>query len=106
MSPACNASADLTLQSIEAACVQLFTEAKRHKPAILYIPSLTSWCSAVNETARATIKGMLDSMDPSDPILLLAVVDGLYKDIPTDLKSWFGFMKSNRITLEAPSTVR
>lgn len=48
---------------------------------------------------------MLDSMDPSDPILLLAVVDGSYKDVPTDLKSWFGFMKSNRITLEAPKTV-
>lgn len=48
---------------------------------------------------------MLDAMEPSDPILLLAVVDGEFKDVPADLRSWFGFMKGNRVALKAPLPV-
>lgn len=92
-------------RTMEAACVQLFVEAKRHKPSILYIPSLLTWCTSVGETVRATIKGLLDSLDPSDPILLLAVVDGSMKDIPADVRSWFGFVKGNRVVLGKPNSV-
>ncbi|GAA5878836.1 hypothetical protein JCM1840_000730 [Sporobolomyces johnsonii] len=90
-------------RTMEAACVQLFVEAKRHKPSILFIPSLITWCSSVGETVRATIKGLLDAIDPSDPILLLAVVDGALKDVPADVRSWFGFVKGNRVTMGKPS---
>ncbi|GAA6012596.1 hypothetical protein JCM11491_005447 [Sporobolomyces phaffii] len=90
-------------RTMEAACVQLFVEAKRHKPSILFIPSLLTWCTSVGETVRSTIKGLLDSLDPSDPILLLAVVDGAMKDIPADVRSWFGFVKGNRVVLGKPN---
>ncbi|GAA5958407.1 hypothetical protein JCM3765_007866 [Sporobolomyces pararoseus] len=90
-------------RTMEAACVQLFVEAKRHKPSILFIPSLLTWCSSVGDTVRSTIKGLLDGLDPSDPILLLAVVDGSMKDIPPDVRSWFGFVKGNRVTLGKPN---
>lgn len=92
-------------RTMEAACVQLFVEAKRHKPSILFIPSLLTWCTSVGETVRSTIKGLLDSLDPSDPILLLAVVDGSMKDIPPDVRSWFGFVKGNRVVLGKPNAV-
>lgn len=90
---------------MEAACVQLFVEAKRHKPSILFIPSLLTWCTSVGETVRSTIKGLLDSLDPSDPILLLAVVGGSIKDIPSDVRSWFGFVKGNRVVMGKPNAV-
>ncbi|GAA5844990.1 hypothetical protein JCM5353_005305, partial [Sporobolomyces roseus] len=90
-------------RTMEAACVQLFVEAKRHKPSILFIPSLLTWCTSVGETVRSTIKGLLDSLDPSDPILLLAVVEGSIKDIPSDVRSWFGFVKGNRVVMGKPS---
>ncbi|GAA6004429.1 hypothetical protein JCM10207_000723 [Rhodosporidiobolus poonsookiae] len=89
-------------RTMEAACVQLFIEAKRHKPSILFIPSLVTWCASVGETVRATIKGLLDGLDPSDPILLLAVVDGPFRDVPADVRSWFGFVKGNRVTMAKP----
>ncbi|KAK4057556.1 TAT-binding protein-like protein 7, AAA ATPase [Microbotryomycetes sp. JL221] len=90
-------------RTMEAACVQLFVEAKRHKPSILFIPSLIAWCHSVGDSVKSTIKGLLDGLDPSDPILLLAVVDGPLSDVPGDVRSWFGFVKGNRVTIDRPS---
>ncbi|GAA5866873.1 hypothetical protein JCM3774_004585 [Rhodotorula dairenensis] len=90
-------------RTMEASCVQLFIEAKRHKPSILFIPSLVTWCASVGETVRSTIKGLLDGLDPSDPILLLAVVDGHFSDVPADVRSWFGFVKGNRVIIGKPT---
>ena len=45
---------------------------------------------------------MLDTLSPSDPILLLAVVDGSFSSLPRDVKSWFGMNKDNRIVLFYP----
>ncbi|KAH8920741.1 AAA-domain-containing protein, partial [Atractiella rhizophila] len=90
----------------EAACVQLFMEAKRHKPSIICIPALCTWASSVTETVRATIKGLLDSLEPADPVLLLGILDGSYSDLPSDIKTWFGFVRGNRLMLEKPSPMQ
>lgn len=91
------------MQTADAACVQIFNEAKRHKPSILYMPSLTSWSNSVGESVKNTISELLDSLDPSDPILLLAIAQGPLSEIDRDVRSWFGFLKNNRVTLEVPS---
>lgn len=85
--------------------VQIFTEAKRHKPSIIYIPALVGWAAAVPESVKATIRSLLDSLDPSDPILLLAIAEEEFRDVPQDVKSWFGFLRNNRVMLQMPSTV-
>ncbi|OJT10605.1 hypothetical protein TRAPUB_12904 [Trametes pubescens] len=85
----------------EAAIVQLFVEAKRHQPAVLYIPSLVGWCAAVTESARTTVRAMLDSLAPTDPVLLLAVADGPFSQLPKDVRQWFGPTRENRVGLAA-----
>ncbi|KAJ6579592.1 AAA-domain-containing protein [Mycena vulgaris] len=85
----------------EAAIVQLFVEAKRHAPAVVYIPALLGWCAAVSETARATVRAMLDSLAPADPVLLLAIVDGRFADLPRDVRAWFGIGAGGRVELGA-----
>lgn len=45
---------------------------------------------------------MLDSLSPSDPILLLAVVDGSFSYLPRDVRIWFGATKENRIHCSHP----
>ncbi|KIK70579.1 hypothetical protein GYMLUDRAFT_148547 [Collybiopsis luxurians FD-317 M1] len=89
-------------RTVEAALVQLFVEAKRHSPSVIYIPSLIGWCAAISETARATVRAMLDTLAPTDPILLLAVVDGKFTDLPRDVRSWFGPTKDNRVEITPP----
>lgn len=46
---------------------------------------------------------MLDTLAPTDPILLLAVVDGRFADLPRDVKAWFGPTKDNRVALVNPT---
>ncbi|KAI9512741.1 AAA-domain-containing protein [Russula earlei] len=86
----------------EAAIVQLFVEAKRHQPSIIYIPSLLGWSSAVSETCRSTVHAMLETLAPTDPVLLLAVVDGSYMSLPRDVRAWFGPTRDNRIEVTRP----
>ncbi|KAF8992931.1 hypothetical protein BDQ17DRAFT_1253402 [Cyathus striatus] len=91
-------------RTVEAAIVQLFVEAKRHQPSVIYIPSLVGWCAAVSETSRSTVRAMLDTLAPTDPILLLAIVDGSFSELPKDVKAWFGPSRENRIQISAPSS--
>ncbi|KAH7916660.1 AAA-domain-containing protein [Hygrophoropsis aurantiaca] len=90
-------------RTVEAAVVQLFVEAKRHQPSVIYIPSLIGWCAAVSETSRSTVRAMLDSLAPTDPILLLAIVDGSFTSLPRDVRAWFGPMRENRVELPTPT---
>ena len=46
---------------------------------------------------------MLDSLGPSDPVLLLALVDGPYQSLPKDVKAWFGPTRQNRAELTPPT---
>ena len=46
---------------------------------------------------------MLETLAPTDPILLLAIVDGRFSDLPRDVKAWFGPTKDNRVELASPS---
>jgi len=91
---------------VEAAIVQLFVEAKRHQPSVIYIPSLIGWCAAVSETSRSTVRAMLDTLAPTDPILLLAMVDGQFADLPGDVRAWFGPTKDNRVVLVRPTALQ
>ncbi|KIK79961.1 hypothetical protein PAXRUDRAFT_159899 [Paxillus rubicundulus Ve08.2h10] len=89
-------------RTVEAGIVQLFVEAKRHQPSVIYIPSLLGWSAAISETSRSTVRAMLDSLAPTDPILLLAIVDGPFSSLPSDVRSWFGLTRENRLTLPSP----
>lgn len=88
---------------MEATIVQLFVEAKRHQPSVIFIPSLSQWASAVPELARSTFGALLDGIPPSDPILLLAMADSPWTDLPADVKAWFGFARENKIALDFPN---
>jgi SpoVK/Ycf46/Vps4 family AAA+-type ATPase len=88
---------------MEAAIVQLFVEAKRNQPSVVYIPSLTGWCAAVSEAARATVRSMLDSLAPTDPVLLLAIADGPFALLPRDVRAWFGIIRENRVSFVGPT---
>ncbi|GAB1523765.1 TAT-binding protein-like protein 7, AAA ATPase [Rhizoctonia solani] len=90
-------------RTIEAGIVQLFVEAKRHKPAVIYIPSLLGWCHAVPETARLTMKAMLDSIASTDPILVLAICDGDLAALPSDVRDWFGFSRDSYVQILSPT---
>lgn len=48
------------------------------------------------------MRAMLDSLAPTDPVLLLAVADGPFSQLPRDVRQWFGPTRENRVGLAAP----
>ncbi|KAL9936634.1 hypothetical protein V8E36_004702 [Tilletia maclaganii] len=87
----------------EAAVIQIFQEAKRHKPSIMYIPGMIHWANSVPDGVRTTLKSLLDSLSPSDPVMLLAVAEGSIDDLRRDVRSWFGILKHNKFEIPLPS---
>lgn len=52
--------------------LQVFCEAKRTSPSILYIPHLQQWWDTAGPALRASFFSLLDSIPSFSPILLLA----------------------------------
>lgn len=92
-------------RSAEAAVIQLFAEVKRHKPSVIYIPSVSSWHDeTVGRAVISTFLGLLRSIPPTDPVLVLGVLEAVeegdgYNSL---VKNVFGFSKKNFYELPAP----
>lgn len=89
------------MQAPETAIVQLFTEIKRHKPSVIFIPNVDVWYRTLPETAIATFKGLLQSVSSNDRVLLFGIseqpADALDQELTRDL---FGYSRRDRFELE------
>lgn len=90
-------------RSPEATVVQLFAEVKRHKPSVIYIPNVQTWYDTVGPVVVSTFNGLLRSIPPTDPVLLLGVLeDREDSQDPTMVKALFGYSQKNLYTLPPP----
>jgi SpoVK/Ycf46/Vps4 family AAA+-type ATPase len=91
-------------RSPEAAVIQLFAEVKRHKPSVIYIPGLQNWSETVGQAVISTFLGLLRSMPPTDPVLLLGILEAHSEDMDTGLvRNLFGYSKRNVFELQPPA---
>ena len=49
---------------------------------------------------------MLDTLAPTDPVLLLAIVDGSFSSLPRDVRAWFGPSRNNRVAFHGPTSLQ
>lgn len=93
---------------MEQVIVGLFTEIRRHKPSVIYIPNVEAWYATLSGTvAFITFQTMLRSIPPTDPVLVLATAESDKEDLPDELlRDLFGFSKKNRMELTRPERVR
>lgn len=83
-----------------------FTEVKRHKPSVIFVPSVDIWWNSITDAAITTFTTLLRSIPPSDPVLLLATSECMPEQLaPEILKELFGFSKKNRAVVERPERV-
>ncbi|KAB5558059.1 hypothetical protein GE09DRAFT_99267 [Coniochaeta sp. 2T2.1] len=88
----------------EQVIVSFFTEVKRHKPSVIYIPAIDGWWQALEGPATTIFKTMLDSVPSTDPILLLATSETEVSQMnETLLEQLFNKSKRNRAMVERPS---
>ncbi|EWC47874.1 hypothetical protein DRE_02756 [Drechslerella stenobrocha 248] len=88
----------------EATLIQLFTELRRHKPSVLYIPDLENWFSAVSNDVLMTFLHLVGSIGPSERILLLGITSAELEEInATIVRDLFGYSKKSRISIQKPN---
>ncbi|RFU26214.1 hypothetical protein B7463_g10112, partial [Scytalidium lignicola] len=91
-------------RSPEAAIVQLFTEVKRHKPSVIYLPGIDTWYHTLSEAVITTFLGLLRSIPPTDPVLVLGITESTPDKVNPDLlRDMFGFSIKNRFVIQRPS---
>ncbi|XP_028984073.1 ATPase family AAA domain-containing protein 2-like isoform X2 [Betta splendens] len=73
----------------EETCAQIFVEAKRTSPSILYIPHIGQWWETVGPALRATFLSLLTSIPAFSPILLLATCNVCYEELSTEVQGLF-----------------
>ncbi|KAG5330467.1 ATAD2 protein, partial [Acromyrmex heyeri] len=91
-------------RSPEETCVQVFNEAIRNVPSIIYIRSINQWWPLVPETVKAVFLCRIAALDPSLPILILATSDATYQDLPDQLKSLFSELRGEVYSMKTPTT--
>ncbi|XP_068094091.1 ATPase family AAA domain-containing protein 2 [Hyperolius riggenbachi] len=79
----------VSVTSPEETCAQLFREARRTSPSILYIPHIHLWWETVGHTLKATFLSLIKSIPSFSPILLLATCDVEYDDLSDELQELF-----------------
>ncbi|KAH6897280.1 hypothetical protein B0T10DRAFT_476535 [Thelonectria olida] len=89
---------------MEQVIVGLFTEVRRHKPSVIYIPNVEAWYATLTGSiALITFQTMLRSIPPTDPILLLATAESDKSDIPDGLfRDLFGYSRKSRMEIPRP----
>lgn len=88
--------------------VGLFTEVRRHKPSVIYIPNMDAWHETLTgTTALIAFQTMLKSIASTDPLLVLATAEcERGGEFPVDLvRDFFGFSRKNRMEIARPERV-
>jgi ATPase family AAA domain-containing protein 2 len=92
--------------SPEATIVRLFAEVKTHKPSVIYIPNVQTWYNTIGQATISTFVGLLRSLTPTDPILLLGILERDKDETDPDmLRQLFGYSLKNQFVLQAPERV-
>ncbi len=92
---------------MEQVIVGLFTEVRRHKPSVIYIPNIDVWYDTLAGTvALVTFTTMLKSIPPTDPVLLLATAERTKEEFaarPNVISDFFGYSRNSCVEIAPPA---
>ncbi|RMZ91465.1 hypothetical protein DV736_g1301, partial [Chaetothyriales sp. CBS 134916] len=90
-----------TTSTPEATVIRLFSEVKTHKPSVIYIPNVQEWYATVGQTVISTFLGLLRSIKPTDPILLLGFIEAEGNHVDESMRrELFGYFTKNQYCLQ------
>uniref|UniRef100_A0AAR5NYI6 Bromo domain-containing protein n=1 Tax=Dendroctonus ponderosae TaxID=77166 RepID=A0AAR5NYI6_DENPD len=86
----------------EEACIQIFNEARKNVPSIIYIPNIDRWWKLASDTVKAIYLSQLKEIDPNVPILILAAADVSYNQLPKEIRELFSHYRKEIQEVSAP----
>uniref|UniRef100_A0A665U4R6 ATPase family AAA domain-containing protein 2 n=1 Tax=Echeneis naucrates TaxID=173247 RepID=A0A665U4R6_ECHNA len=87
----------------EEACAQVFCEAKRTSPSIIYIPHLQQWWETAGPALRASFLSLLGSIPSFSPILLLATCNLPVAQLDLEIQGLFREEYGEVYTVSVPT---
>ncbi|XP_068179412.1 ATPase family AAA domain-containing protein 2-like isoform X2 [Antennarius striatus] len=88
----------------EESCAQIFVEAKRTSPSILYVPHIGQWWETVGPALRATFLSLLGSIPAFAPIFLLATCNLQYDQLSVEVQELFRDEYGEVFHVQVPSS--
>lgn len=89
-------------RSCEEACVQIFQEARRNTPSIIYVPAIDQLWQQTDYTLHAVFLSHLRRLDPILPVLLLATSDSPYDNLSDELQVLFSEFRGEVLVMHNP----
>ncbi|GIY05341.1 ATPase family AAA domain-containing protein 2B [Caerostris extrusa] len=94
----------VTTRAPEEACAQIFHEAQRNVPSVIFLPHIGYWWETLSETVRATFLSLLQDLDPSLPVMLFATSDVIYYQLPPKIQEIFGGCADQVFSMRNPTS--
>uniref|UniRef100_A0AAR2KAC1 ATPase family AAA domain-containing protein 2 n=1 Tax=Pygocentrus nattereri TaxID=42514 RepID=A0AAR2KAC1_PYGNA len=86
----------------EESCAQVFREARRSVPSVIYMPHISDWWEAISETVKSTFLTLLLDVPSFTPILILATAESIYQQLPEEVKCIFSRSYGEVVCLRTP----
>lgn len=90
-------------RSPEEVTIQIFTEAKRNLPSVIFLPSINKFWNLVSDTTKAILLDEISQLGPNLPILLLCTAEILYEELPENVKRLFSTYRNEIFEISTPS---
>ncbi|KAM3595715.1 uncharacterized protein V6R79_001526 [Siganus canaliculatus] len=87
----------------EEACAQVFLQAQRTSPSILYVPHVQQWWDTAGPSLRASFCSLLAAIPSFCPILLLATCSLPRHDLDPEIQTLFRDEYGEVYTISAPT---
>lgn len=66
-------------------CLQVFQEARRNPPSVVYLPGIGQWWEQVPHTVQSIFLLHLQKLDMNSPVFLLGTSDAQIEDLPSEV---------------------
>ncbi|KAH3679953.1 hypothetical protein WICMUC_000696 [Wickerhamomyces mucosus] len=93
-----------TTRTAENVIIQSFIEAKRHKPSVIFIPSIDIWYETIPDSAKSTLAGLLRSLSSNERVVLLGVSELPLDELSPEMIRLFGISDTNFVSLLTPNS--
>ncbi|XP_058469113.1 ATPase family AAA domain-containing protein 2B [Solea solea] len=86
----------------EESCAQVFREACRSVPSVVFMPHISEWWEKVGDTVKSTFLTLLQDVPSFSPVLILATAETHYSHLSEEVRSMFQRTYGEVVTLCPP----
>ncbi|XP_069014682.1 ATPase family AAA domain-containing protein 2B isoform X1 [Embiotoca jacksoni] len=86
----------------EESCAQVFREARRSVPSVVYMPHISEWWDTVSDTVKSTFLTLLQDVPSFSPVLVLATAETHYTKLSDEVRNIFQRTYGEVVTLCPP----